>query len=45
MAWFFPASSHKSYHPVPTDESLLPGAGARSQFEYESIFTFEVGRY
>ena len=41
MSWFFHSSSHKSYHPLPTDETLLPSSNDRKSFEYDSIFTFE----
>ena len=43
MSWFFHSSSHKAYHPLPTDtEALLPSTNDRKSFDYDSIFTFET---
>eukprot|EP00092_Neocalanus_flemingeri_P018646 GFUD01020192.1.p1 GENE.GFUD01020192.1~~GFUD01020192.1.p1 ORF type:complete len:487 (+),score=107.49 GFUD01020192.1:64-1524(+) len=42
MSWFFHSSSHRAYHPLPTDEALLPSKDDRKSFDYDSIFTFET---
>jgi len=42
MSWFFHSSSHKAYHPLPTDDNLLPSVDDKTSFEYDSIFTFET---
>jgi len=42
MSWFFHSSSHKAYHPLPTDEALLPSKNDKKAFDYDSIFTFET---
>eukprot|EP00090_Calanus_glacialis_P004255 TRINITY_DN13146_c0_g1_i1.p1 TRINITY_DN13146_c0_g1~~TRINITY_DN13146_c0_g1_i1.p1 ORF type:complete len:486 (-),score=92.30 TRINITY_DN13146_c0_g1_i1:1119-2576(-) len=42
MSWFFHSSSHQAYHPLPTDEALLPSKNDKKSFDYDSIFTFET---